>query len=120
MESVVYLGSVVAIAGMAVGAMYVIVGLLGNRIDQAVGLLDNRIDQAVGLLGQRIDDVGDRVDGLRTSSDAHFDQVDRRLGRLESQNESIIERVTRLEVSEVVPGLVELEVAVPRSMPAVR
>ena len=88
MESVVYLGSVVAIAGMAVGAMYVIVGLLGNRIDQAVG-----------LLGQRIDDVGDRVDGLRTSSDAHFDQVDRRLGRLESQNESIIERVTRLEVS---------------------
>jgi hypothetical protein len=110
MESVVYLGSVVAIAGMAVGAMYVIVGLLGNRIDQAVGLLDNRIDQAVGLLdnridqavgllGQRIDDVGDRVDGLRTSSDAHFDQVDRRLGRLESQNESIIERVTRLEVS---------------------
>ena len=67
MDVVAYLGTVVAICGLAVGAMYVIVGLLGKRIDD-----------------------------LRADMGGRFDQVDRRCARLEAQNDSIIDAVATL------------------------
>lgn len=74
METVGYLGSVGAIAAIAIGSMSVVVGLLGKRIDVLHG----------------------DVTHLRQDMVGRFDQVDRRLTRLEDQNVTLIEQVARL------------------------
>lgn len=81
-----YLSTVVAVCGLAVGAMYLIVNLLGKRFDD---------------VNKRFDDVNNRFDHVHR----RFDAVDHRLDRLETQNDSIIgavsdlgQRVTRLEM----------------------
>jgi len=78
MDLAAYLGTVVAVCGLAVGAMYMIVSLLGKHFDD---------------INNRFDDVSRRLDGM-----------DHRLDRLETQNDSILgavadlgQRVTRLE-----------------------
>jgi len=81
-----YISTVVSICVLAIGAMYAIVGQLGRRID------DLRTDMETWFAG------------LRAELDARFTGVERRLGRLETQSDTIIgavsdlgERVTRLE-----------------------
>ncbi|MGH8773740.1 MAG: hypothetical protein ACRDWI_00705 [Jiangellaceae bacterium] len=103
MDVVSYLGTVVAICALAIGAMYVIVGLLGTRID------DLRVDMNGRFDGLR-QEMDARFDGLRQEMDARFDTVDARFGasddrfsgiegrltRLETQNDSIIDAVADL------------------------
>lgn len=67
MDLLAFLGTVVAICALAIGAMYVIVGLLGKRIDD-----------------------------LRTNIDSRFGGMDARMARLERQNDSIIDAVAGL------------------------
>ena len=66
-DVVAYLGTVVAICGLAIGAMYVIVGLLGKRIDD-----------------------------LRVDIDARFTENAARMAHLETQNDSLIDAVAAL------------------------
>jgi hypothetical protein len=77
MDLAAYLGTVVTIAGLALGAMYVLVGQLGKRFD----------------------DLRSDFHDLRSDVDVRFT-------RLERQNETILasvselgERVTRLEAT---------------------
>ncbi|MPZ94461.1 MAG: hypothetical protein GEU96_05955 [Propionibacteriales bacterium] len=95
MDLVAYLGTVTAICGLAVGAMYVIVGLLGKRFDDVNSRFDDvqlrfddmqhRIDDRFNDVGRRFNDVGRR-----------FDDMDRRFGRIETQHDTILAAVTNL------------------------
>jgi len=106
-----YISTVVSICALSLGAMYAVVGQLGHRIDALAGTMNSRFDD----VDQRFDGVDRRIDDLRTDMDARFtgfraevgarfSGVEGRLGRLETQGDTIIgavsdlgERVTRLE-----------------------
>lgn len=93
MDLAAFLGTVVAIATIAIGAMYMIVRLLGRQIDQ-VGA---DLSQISANFNSRIDDTHRRIDDLDN-------MLTSRLTRLETQNDAIIgaigdlgQRVARLE-----------------------
>lgn len=97
MGTVAYLGTVVAICGLALGAIYVIVNLLGRRIDDLRSDMNTRFD------GVRVD-MDQRFDDAERLTSERFTAMDGRLSRLETQNDTIIDavsdlglRVTRLE-----------------------
>lgn len=82
MDLAAYLGSVLAVAGVAIGAMWIVVGTLGTRFTD---------------VNTRIDDTHRRIENL----DGH---VAARLDRIETQNEAIMgavrdiaDRLTKLE-----------------------
>lgn len=70
MDLTAYLGTVVALCGVAVGAMYAIVGLLGRRIDDLRGDVSTRLRRlesqndsiidSVAVLGQRVMRIEER------------------------------------------------------------
>ncbi len=92
MDVVSYLGTVVAICALAIGAMYVIVGLLGTRIDDLRVDMNGRFDG----LRQEMDARFDTVDARFGASDDRFSGIEGRLTRLETQNDSIIDAVADL------------------------
>ncbi len=88
MDLVAYLGTVTAICGLAIGAMYVIVGLLGKRFDDVQLRFDD--------VNNRFDDMQHRIDDRFNDVDRRFDEVDHRFGRLETLNDTILAAVTDL------------------------
>lgn len=62
---VAYLGTVLSIAALAIGAMYMIVNVLGKRVDDVtarLGRLENQNDAIIGAIG----DLGQRVARLQS------------------------------------------------------
>lgn len=54
---VAYLGTVLSIAALAIGAMYMIVNVLGKRVDDVtarLGRLESQNDAILGDLGRRV------------------------------------------------------------------
>ncbi|MGH3383978.1 MAG: hypothetical protein ACRDO1_05330 [Nocardioidaceae bacterium] len=106
MDLVAYLGTVTAICGLAIGAMYVIVGLLGKRFDDVQLRFDDvnnrfddmqhRIDDRFNDVDRRFDDMQHRIDDRFNDVDRRFDEVDHRFGRLETLNDTILAAVTDL------------------------
>lgn len=122
-ELFAYLGSVVAICGLAISAIYAVVGQLGRRFDdlerrsaerfdevdrrsaERFDEANRRFDEAERRSTERFDEVDRRFTHLEQGVGDRFDGVDRRLMRLEGQSDTLIdavgdlrERVTRLEV----------------------
>ncbi|MBA2388900.1 MAG: hypothetical protein H0V67_01480 [Geodermatophilaceae bacterium] len=128
-----YISTVVSICLLALGAIYMIMGHLGRRIDDVnkrfdsrfddmnrhfdgrFDAVDSRFDDVNKHFDSRLDSINGRLDDLRTDMDARFtgfraevgarfSGVENRLGRLETQGDTIIgavtdlgERATRLE-----------------------
>jgi hypothetical protein len=99
MDVIAYLGTVVAICGLAIGAMYVIVGLLGKRIDELRTDMDARFDALTSANDARLGGLEAQFAGIDSRFariDSRFSGIESRLARLGSQNDSIIEAVAAL------------------------